>query len=60
MVQIPFQHDDLVKVKEGTFAGMEGVVAEIKPQKGEVRVIITVLGRQTPVWLEVWQAEAVA
>jgi transcriptional antiterminator NusG len=60
LVQIPFQLDDLVKVKEGTFAGMEGVVAEINPQKGEVRVMITVFGRQTPVWLEVWQAEAVA
>jgi len=60
LVQIPFQLDDMVKVKEGTFAGMEGVVAEINAQKGEIRVMITVFGRQTPVWLEVWQAEAVA
>lgn len=59
LVQIPFHLEDRVKVKEGTFAGMEGVVAEINPQKGEVRVMITVFGRQTPVWLEVWQAEAV-
>lgn len=58
LVQIPFHLEDRVKVKEGTFAGMEGVVAEINPQKGEVRVMITVFGRQTPVWLEVWQAEA--
>src|SRR3954467_9550239 len=59
LVQIPFKLEDVVKVKEGTFAGMEGIVAEINPQKGEVRVMITVFGRQTPVWLEVWQAEAV-
>ena len=58
LVQIPFHLDDRVKVKEGTFAGMEGVVAEINQQKGEMRVMITVFGRQTPVWLEVWQAEA--
>ena|SRR5271154_2812981 len=57
LVQIPFSLEDRVKVKEGTFAGMEGVVAEINAQKGEVRVMITVFGRQTPVWLEVWQAE---
>jgi len=57
IVQIPFSIDDRVKVKEGTFAGMEGVVAEINPQKGELRVLITVFGRQTPVWLEVWQVE---
>ncbi len=58
LVQIPFKVDDRVKVKEGTFAGMEGVVAEINAAKGELRVTITVFGRQTPVWLEVWQVEA--
>jgi transcriptional antiterminator NusG len=57
LVQIPFKVEDRVKVKEGTFAGMEGVVAEINPQKGELRIMITVFGRQTPVWLEVWQVE---
>ncbi len=59
LVQIPYKLEDRVKVKEGTFAGMEGAVAEINPAKGELRVMITVFGRQTPVWLEVWQAEAV-
>lgn len=58
LVQMPYKVDDRVKVKEGTFAGMEGVVAEINPTKGELRVMITVFGRQTPVWLEVWQVEA--
>jgi transcriptional antiterminator NusG len=58
LVQMPYKVDDRVKVKEGTFAGMEGVVAEINAQKGELRVMITVFGRQTPVWLEVWQVES--
>lgn len=58
IVSVPFNLNDRVKVKEGTFAGMEGVVAEINPQKGELRVLITVFGRQTPVSLEVWQVEA--
>lgn len=57
LVQIPFKLEDRVKVKEGTFAGMEGEVAEINAAKGELRVMITVFGRQTPVWLEVWQVE---
>jgi len=59
-VQIPYKLDDRVKVKEGTVAGMEGAVAEINPAKGELRVMITVFGRQTPVWLEVWQVEPAA
>ena len=60
LVQIPYKLEDRVKVKEGTFAGMEGGVAEINPAKGELRVMITVFGRQTPVWLEVWQVEPAA
>jgi transcriptional antiterminator NusG len=60
LIQIPYKLEDRVKVKEGTFAGMEGVVAEINPAKGELRVLITVFGRQTPVWLEVWQVESAA
>lgn len=59
LIQIPFKLDDRIKVKEGTFAGMEGVVAEINLIKGEVRAMITVFGRQTPVWLEVWQVEPI-
>ena len=57
LVQVPYKLGDRVKVKEGTFAGMEGEIAEINPTKGELRVMITVFGRQTPVWLEVWQVE---
>ncbi len=57
IVQVPYEVGDKVKVKEGTFAGMEGGVEEINPGKGLVKVSITVFGRQTPVELEVWQVE---
>ncbi len=60
LVQIPYKLEDRVKVKEGTFAGMEGVIAEINAAKGLLKVMITVFGRQTPVELEVWQVEPVA
>jgi transcriptional antiterminator NusG len=59
LVQVPYKLDDRVKVKEGTFAGMEGVVGEINAAKGLLKVMITVFGRQTPVELEVWQVEPV-
>ena len=60
IIQVPFNEGDKVKVKEGTFAGMDGSVEEINPQKGTVRVLITVFGRQTPIELEVWQVEEIA
>lgn len=59
LVQVPYKLDDRVKVKEGTFAGMDGVVGEINAAKGLLKVMITVFGRQTPVELEVWQVEPV-
>jgi transcription termination/antitermination protein NusG len=59
LVQVPYKLDDRVKVKEGTFAGMEGVVGEINATKGLLKVMITVFGRQTPVELEVWQVEPI-
>jgi transcriptional antiterminator NusG len=60
LVQIPFNVGDKVKVKEGTFAGMDGLVEEVNEQKGTLKVLITVFGRQTPIDLEVWQVEELA
>lgn len=57
IVQIPYELGDKVKVREGTFAGMDGVIEEINAPKGILRVLITVFGRQTPIELEVWQVE---
>jgi transcriptional antiterminator NusG len=57
LISIPWNLGDRVKVKEGTFAGMEGEIEEINAQKGTLRVLIAVFGRQTPVELEVWQVE---
>ena len=60
IVQVPYDIGDKIKVREGTFAGMEGVIEEINPQKGLLKVSITVFGRQTPIELEVWQVEEIA
>jgi transcription antitermination factor NusG len=46
-----------VRVRDGTFAGMEGVVREILDTRGAVRVELTIFGRPVPVELEYWQVE---
>ncbi len=48
---------DRVKVKDGTFAGMEGEVKEVMEVKGAVKVELTIFGRPVPVELEYWQVE---
>jgi len=46
-----------VKVKEGPFETLEGVVDSIDYTSGRVTVIISIFGRSTPVELEYWQIE---
>jgi len=54
---VEFSKGDSVKIKEGAFENFDGVVDEVLPEKGLVRVIVTIFGRATPVELEVWQIE---
>jgi transcriptional antiterminator NusG len=54
-----YDRGDRVKVKDGTFAGMEGEVKDILEAKGLVRVELTIFGRPVPVELEYWQVEHV-
>src|SRR5262245_58146585 len=52
-----YDRGDRVKVRDGTFAGMEGEVKEILEAKGLVKVELTIFGRPVPVELEYWQVE---
>jgi transcriptional antiterminator NusG len=52
-----FDRGDRVRVRDGTFAGMEGEIKEILEAKGAVRVELTIFGRPVPVELEYWQVE---
>lgn len=47
-----FEKGDGVIVTEGPFANFHGVVDEVKPEKGKVRVMVSIFGRSTPVELE--------
>lgn len=50
---------ELVRVTEGSLAGLEGMVDQAQPEKGTLRVLILVFGRSTPVDLEYWKVERV-
>ena len=58
-VKVEFKKGDPIKIKEGPFENFEGTVDEIFPDKGMVRVIVTIFGRATPLELEYWQLEKV-
>lgn len=56
-VSVEFEKGDMVKIKEGAFENFEGAIDEVLPEKGLVRVVVTIFGRATPVELEFWQVE---
>jgi len=57
--KIEFDVGDNVRIKEGPFLNFDGVVEEVYPEKGVVRVIVTIFGRATPVELEYWMVEKI-
>ena len=58
-VKPKFERGDRVRVRDGTFAGMEGDVKELLEAKGLVRIELTIFGRPVAVELEYWQVEIV-
>ncbi len=54
-IKLVFAKGEAVNIKEGPFEGYEGTVDELLPDKGLVRVLVTIFGRQAPIELEEWQ-----
>ena len=58
-VRVGFEIGDMVRVMEGPFQDFSGEVDEINLEKGKVRVMISMFGRDTPVELDFMQVEKV-
>lgn len=58
-VTIGLDKGDMVKINSGPFDGFDGAVEDVNPEKGTVRVVVTIFGRPTPVDLKYWEVEAV-
>jgi transcription termination/antitermination protein NusG len=57
--KMTFEKNDSVRIVEGPFANFSGKVDEINPERGTLRVMVTIFGRATPVELEFLQVEKV-
>lgn len=58
-VEVSYQVGDSVNIIDGPLEGFIGVVEEMDPEKNRVRVTVSMFGRDTPVELELDQAEPV-
>lgn len=54
---IDFSVGELVNITDGPFKGFDGAVSEIDEQKGKIKVLVNMFGRETPVELDSLQVK---
>lgn len=55
--KVIFEKGEVVKVNDGPFVNFQGTVEDLDPDRGKLKVMVTIFGRATPVELEYWQVE---
>lgn len=58
-IEVSYQVGDSVNIVDGPLEGFIGVVEEMDVEKNRIRVVVSMFGRDTPVELELDQAEPV-
>ena len=58
-IEVSYAEGDTVKVIDGSFEGFTGRVSEVSKERGKGSVLITMMGRETPVEFDLDQVAAV-
>lgn len=55
--KVSFEKGESVRVVDGPFTNFNGLVDEVKPERGKLKVLVSIFGRSTPVELDFMQVE---
>ena len=55
--KVAFTKGEAVRVTDGPFTDLHGVVEEVNPERNKVKVLVSIFGRETPVELDFLQIE---
>lgn len=56
---IDVEENDVVKISDGPFKNFEGKVSAIDHERGKIKVMVTMFGRETPVELDALQVKKI-
>jgi transcriptional antiterminator NusG len=57
--EIPFTLGEHIRIKDGPFSDFTGVIDDINVERGKLRVLVSIFGRETPVELDFLQVESI-
>ena len=57
--KVQYEVGEEVKITDGPFLNLSGRIDEIDPERGKLKVSVSIFGRFTPVELEYWQVERI-
>ncbi|PIT88365.1 MAG: transcription termination/antitermination protein NusG [Candidatus Magasanikbacteria bacterium CG10_big_fil_rev_8_21_14_0_10_36_32] len=57
--KIDVEINDVVRITDGPFKNFEGKISEVDGERGKIKVMVTMFGRETPVELDALQAKKI-
>ncbi len=55
--KVMFEPGEMVKITDGPFLNFSGAIEEVDPERGKLKILVSIFGRSAPVELEYWQVE---